>query len=341
MIKPLQKRWGLLNLWMILMLALSLSACKTGFDKYWKGENPKGGFLYNKIKDNPEFSIFAQGLQRANLVQYIDQGGLYTVFAPTNEAFYKYLHNHNYASIEAVPVDSLFKVLSFHIVNNMWYYYDFRSRYIGPYKQKLYLTRNKKFVDIDVSVENTIKINGVAVLPNLRDIDAENGVIHGIGEVLVPLPNLEELMQSDPEISNSTFYKLLQVTADRQFDRFNSYDKDRDGRIDSVFYKTYPLIDRLLTSLEFRQNQNVDSQGGDPVFTTILMPGNTVFDPYIAPVLAKFGGKIENLSPSYAEEVLENYILSDTLMNSAAITTRTGVLRTVNQETFTTNMLRN
>ncbi len=324
----------------ILFLSLSLYGCKDGFDDYWNKPNPKGGMLYSRIKENSKFSIFAQGLERADLSKYIDAGGLYTVFAPTNDAFAKYFASSGYKSINDVPIDQLFQILSFHIVNNMWYYYDLQARYNGPIKQKLYLTRSKKFVAIDVTVADKIIVNGIEVVKELRDIDAENGVIHGIDDVLVPLPNLEQVMQSDPELAGSTFYKLLQLTADKQYDRFNSYDKDRDGRIDSVFYKIYPLIDAAYMSLEYKQNQNIDSQGGDPVFTTILVPSNDVLDPYLAPVLAKFGGKIENLSPSYAEAVLENYFYSDTTMLSNTIINRGVQPRSVNGMAMATTLLK-
>jgi uncharacterized surface protein with fasciclin (FAS1) repeats len=333
------------SLWRIPIFALFLSllfcGCKDGFDDYWNKPNPKGGVLFARIKENPKFSIFAQGLERADLDKYINTGGLYTVFAPTNDAFAKYFTATGYKSINDVPIDQLFQILSFHIVNNMWYYYDLQARFNGPIKQRLYLTRSKKFVNIDVTVPDKIIINGIEVVKELRDIDAENGVIHGINDVLIPLPNLEQLMQSDPELASSTFYKLLQLTADKQYDRFNSYDKDRDGRIDSVFYKIYPLVDAAYMSIEYKQNQNIDSQGGDPVFTTILVPSNSVLDPYLAPVLAKFGGKIENLSPSYAEAVLENYFYSDTTMLSTTIMTRTVQPKSVNGMAMVSTLLKN
>lgn len=327
---------------LLLFLPLIFGGCKTGFDKYWDEGSPKGGYLYNKIKNDPNFSTFAAGLERAGLSQYIDKGGLYTVFAPTNDAFAKYLSSKGVNSINDIPIDSLFGILSFHIVNNMWYYYDLKARYNGPYKQVLYLTRNKKFVNIDVKADNAIKINDVPVINELRDIDADNGVIHGIAEVLAPLPNLEEVMKADPELANSTFYKLMQRAADRQYDRFNSFDRDRDGRIDSVFYKVYPLLGGVNMSIEFKQNQNTDNQGGDPVFTTLLVPANEVFDPYLAPVLAKFGGKIDSLSPSYAEEVLENYFIADTAITAASIMARATApaLRTINNEPLLTTALK-
>ncbi len=328
---------------MLFFFAIVAAACNKGFEDYWKGDNPKGGFLYNKIKANPQFSTFSRGLERASLEQFMSKGGLYTVFAPTNAAFDTYLKARGWATIEDVPVDTLFKVLSFHIVSNMWYYYDFRTRFLGASKQKLYLTRSRKFLNVDVSTENKIIVNGTSnVINELRDIDSENGVIHGIDQVLVPRLNLEEFMASDPEISQSSFYKLLQLTADKQYDPYNSLDKNRDNIIDSVFFKVYPLIDRFNAAIEYTANQNNDNQGGTPVFTTVLIPSNAVFDAYLAPVLAKNGGKIENLSPNFAESVIENLVFADTSMLSSTILNRqvTPETKVVNATPYPTAVLR-
>ena len=316
-------------------LLVAAPGCKKGFKEYYDDKNTKGGFLYDKIKANPEFSTFAKGLERANLTQFISEGGLYTVFAPTNDAFSSFLSSNGYASIDAVPVNRLFQILSFHIVNNMWYYYDLKVRY-ASFQQTLYLTRNRKFVNIDVRSTDTIKINNVPVIKSFRDIDADNGVVHGIGQVLVPLSNLEELFQSDPELSNSTFYKLMQVVKDSAYDRFNSYDRDRDGRIDSVFYKTYPYLNNVFTSIEYRQNTAAASQGGEPLFTTVLVPSNAVLDALIAPALARLPStvpdKIAALSPSYVEALLESYFIADSLVTSAQLVSRPAPLRSVNSE---------
>lgn len=318
-----------------LFLFISAISCKKGFKDYYANESPKGGYLFEKIKSNSNFSLFAQGLERANLVQYLDQGGLYTVFAPTDEAFSRFLSSGGYSSIANVPIDELFRILSFHIVNNMWYYYDLKVRY-ASYRQVQYLTRNKKFVNIDVTIADSIKINKVPVINSLRDIDAENGVIHGIVDVLIPLPNLEEVLQSDPELANSTFYKLMQVLKDSTYDRFNSYDKNRDGIIDSVFYKTYPLLNNVFTSIEFRQNTAPESQGGEPMFTTVLIPSDAVLDAFLAPALAKIDpnvtDKIAALSPSYAEAVLESYFIGDSSVTAARLIARPTPLRSVNAE---------
>ncbi len=342
MFKFLRRQDYPLRVVLLLFVAFSLAGCNKNFDDYWNSSNPKGGYLYDRIKSNPEFSMFAEALDRANVAQFLVNGGSYTVFAPTNEAFSKFLTDKGYASINAVPEAELFKIASYHIVNNMWYYYDLRDRYYNSLnklysKNQRYLTRLRKYVDIDITVENSFKVNGIEVIKALQDIDADNGVIHGIPEVMVPIPNLEELFQSDPELANSTFYKLLKVLRDKTYDRQNSFDRNRDGIIDSVYLVTYPLLNGGANiSVEYKTvgNTVTNSQGGTPAFTTILVPANALLDQYIAPALAKVQNQIDSLSPSYIEGILENYILADTLMTSAQIKSRTGNLRVSNGATL-------
>jgi uncharacterized surface protein with fasciclin (FAS1) repeats len=310
-----------------LLIAVFLFGCKKGYDKYWSKENPKTGFIYDKIKSDSNFTIFAAGLERADLVKYVNVSGLYTVFAPTNEAFQKYFKSMGYSSVNDVPVNTLFSMLSYHIANNMWYYYDFKTRFTTT-KKTTYITRNNKFLNIDVSVADVFKVNGITVINSLQDLDAENGVIHGIGELLIPLPNAEQLFAS--ALPNSTFYRLMQNLASKQYDRFNSYDSDRDGKIDSVFYTTYPLLQNVNTSLEYVPNSAPESQGGDPVFTTFLIPDNNVLDAILAPVLPGFDNDLKKLPRLYVQVLLESYFIKDSIVLSPELITRPKPLMAIN-----------
>jgi transforming growth factor-beta-induced protein len=311
------------------LIAVFLFGCRKGYDKYWSDENPKTGFIYDKLKSDDNFTTFAAGLERAGLVQYVNVSGLYTVFAPTNEAFQKFFGRMGYNAIDDVPVNTLFSILSYHIANNMWYYYDFRTRFTTTQKVT-YITRNNKFLNIDVSVAAIFKVNGIPVITSLQDMDAENGVIHGISEVLIPLPNAEELFGS--ALPNSTFYRLMQNLASKQYDRFNSYDSDRDGKIDSVFYTYYPLLQNVNTSLEYVPNSTPESQGGDPVFTTFLIPDNDVFDVKLSPVLPAFDNDIKKLPRLYVQALLESYFIKDSIILSPELIARPKALMAINGE---------
>jgi uncharacterized surface protein with fasciclin (FAS1) repeats len=334
MIRPIQKFVFSSRCWLFIIgVVILTTGCKKSFDDYYATSSTKGGYLFTRIQANPKFSIFAAGLQRANIDQYLGAGGLYTVFAPTDSAFKVYFQAKGYGSVNDVPIDTLFSILSYHIVNNMWYYYDFKGRY-SNYQQSLFLTRSKKFVNIDVTAPDTLKVNGVAVIKSLRDIDAENGVIHGIGKLLQPNLTLEQKLLGDPQLSASTFYRLMKVCATKTYDRFNSYDKNHDGILDSVFYTTYPYLFNVSTALDYQVSTLPANQGGDPIYTTILLPNNTVFDPVIAPALAKISNtvtdKIAALSPIYAKAVLESYFIGGQTVSSSVLIARPKALTAVN-----------
>ena len=63
-----------------------ITSCKKSFDKYYSNTGPASVYAYDKLKLDSNFSIFAQGLNKAGLVDYINAGGLYTIFAPVNSA---------------------------------------------------------------------------------------------------------------------------------------------------------------------------------------------------------------------------------------------------------------
>ncbi|MFD2162716.1 fasciclin domain-containing protein [Paradesertivirga mongoliensis] len=330
MIRFLRKEDYPYRVFLLFFLLFSFAGCNKNFDEYWSDGSTKGGNLYEKIKKTPEFSMFTEALDHSGLTPFLIKGGSYTVFAPTNEAFTKYLSASGYSSVKDVPVAELFSICSYHVVQSMWYYYDLRDRYTNPlnklYSQKRqYLTRNRKFVDIDASVAGVFKINNLEIVKSLQDMDADNGVIHGIPEVMVPLKSLEEIISSDPEIANSTFGKMMKVLRTKTIDRENSFDKDRNGTIDTAYIFTYPLLNSGANiAVEYKAvgNTVANSQGGTPAFTTILIPNNQVLDAFIAPAMAKVDNKIDSLSPSYIEEVLENYFLSDTVMTAEGLKNR-------------------
>nr|MCU0350744.1 fasciclin domain-containing protein [Flavobacterium sp.] len=66
---------------------------------------------------NPNFTTLVAALDRAGLVQTLDQNGPFTVFAPTNAAFNDFLADNGFTSLNDIPVDALREVLLNHVVS--------------------------------------------------------------------------------------------------------------------------------------------------------------------------------------------------------------------------------
>jgi uncharacterized surface protein with fasciclin (FAS1) repeats len=117
------------------------------------------------------------------------------------------------------------------------------------------------------------------------DIVAENGMIHEIDKVLLPLPSIEQYIESKPNYSE--FRSLLQKKA--------SYMSNNDlshryqvltGSTDSVFVKTYASTLGFSPNNENYISGGTDSQIGGFAF---MAPTNTELKAYTKTLLRYFG----------------------------------------------------
>lgn len=144
------------------------------------------------VADN-NFSLLEAAVVRANLTAVLSGKGPFTVFAPTNEAFAAAGFDTE-AKINAAPVETIKKILLYHVVNE-----EIKSSAIQ-------MTANaavKTAAETNVFVtKNTggVFVNGATVTK--ADVMASNGVIHVINRVLMPAPgNIVELAQGNTNFS--------------------------------------------------------------------------------------------------------------------------------------------
>ena len=137
--------------------------------------------IYDVAAANGDFTTLAGLTDKADLKDDLKKGGPYTIFAPTNAAF---------AALEAAnPTEfgdlqksenkaQLKAVLQYHIVNGKYTIADLKGMAEGT---KL-VTLNG--APVTITNADGLKVNGVTVQES--DIPASNGIIHPVGEVLMP-----------------------------------------------------------------------------------------------------------------------------------------------------------
>lgn len=119
------------------------------------------------------FSTLATALTAADLVSTLQGDGPFTVFAPTDEAFNAL--NQTWLTELIEDVDNLTKVLTYHVVNGKVMAADLENSTVETLEGS----------NITVVIDGmNVTINGVLV--TIADIECKNGVIHVIGEVLLP-----------------------------------------------------------------------------------------------------------------------------------------------------------
>lgn len=206
------------------LFSLYISGCRPD-DSYFESPPDMQVRIFERLAEDPEYSTFVQGVEKAGLKDILQRSGLYTAFAPNNAAFAEYLAANNYASIESIPDSVLVPLINYHFMVPMKFSYDFKGA--GRYN-----TRANVYVNI-YSQGDTFTINEATVLPDKKNLQAMNGAIHGINRVLVAPPSLEQALEKRTDLTN--FRQLLRTFTLRRFDAQSSTDTDGDGDIDSVF----------------------------------------------------------------------------------------------------------
>lgn len=142
----------------------------------------------------PQFTTLVSALDRAGLVQILDQPGPYTVFAPTNQAFI----DAN-IDVNTIDVNVLRQVLLNHVVGGVNLSTNLTTGYVrtsadGPTPLGTPAPVAKK-ISMYINTSNGVVINGSATV-TAADILASNGVIHQVDKVIM-LPTIATFAVAD------------------------------------------------------------------------------------------------------------------------------------------------
>jgi len=147
---------------------------------------------------NTNFSTLVSALKKAGLDDELaNPASSFTVFAPTNAAFAALLTELGVASINDIPVETLTKVLLYHVKSGKSTASQITAGYVPTLS-----TAFGKNVSLQISVAGGVKLNN-SVNVIATDVVATNGIIHVIDKVLLP-PTVVEIAQQ-----NSMFSTLV------------------------------------------------------------------------------------------------------------------------------------
>lgn len=165
------------------LFTLSITSC----DKEDAVDDPKT--IVDLAASDNQFSTLVAALTKADLVSTLESAGPFTVFAPNNEAFSK----AGITDLSGLSKEALTPILTSHVISG-----EVMSDDVSSGKASTVNAQN----DIYLSVNNQgVFINGkIKVITT--DLDASNGVIHVIDNVIVPpSKSLVEIALDDPNFS--------------------------------------------------------------------------------------------------------------------------------------------
>ena len=119
------------------------------------------------------FSILVAAVKAANLVEALSSDGPFTVFAPNDDAFTKLPPGTVQTLVENPP--QLARILKYHVVAGSWRHADLAE---------LETLTSLEDSPIPVRQNENFEVKNATVLA--ADIEASNGIIHVIDNVILP-----------------------------------------------------------------------------------------------------------------------------------------------------------
>jgi uncharacterized surface protein with fasciclin (FAS1) repeats len=153
-----------------------------------KRKEMEANSIAGKAMANPNYSTLVSALKSAELAQTFMQEGEYTVFAPTNDAFSKVPNTKLDDLMKPENKSQLQNLLKYHVVSGEWNaaalvkaINDNKNKYSVTTLQGENLTFSLKGDKVMVKDAK----GNIATVAD-ADMDASNGIIHGIDTVLMP-----------------------------------------------------------------------------------------------------------------------------------------------------------
>jgi uncharacterized surface protein with fasciclin (FAS1) repeats len=152
------------------------------FSFLWVACQPKApNSVANLLSEQSNLSTLAQAVQTSDLLNTLDEEGPYTVFAPSDEVF---------ANYTGYTVDQLLLEENREILNKILKYHTITGRIMSSDLKDGQATATVQGEKVIIQTEDGIKVNDAHI--TTADLEADNGVIHIIDKVLLPLSMQEK-----------------------------------------------------------------------------------------------------------------------------------------------------
>lgn len=340
-------------LFAVLITLLLFINCEDEKKKYYERPSWLEPPIYKVLEQKGNFSFYLKCVEKAGFKDLLSKSGYVTVFAPTDEAFIKFLNERGLTSVDDLDSITISKIVRYSVIFNAYTKEkldDYESSKLGSliedisFKRKTYYYKGVYrenvgdssilVLDVNGQLQSTgnyvynLDDNNYKNIPyfttdffkskNLTENDykyfypdvdftgfnvanakvlepdvlAENGVIHIIDKVILPLPNIEDYLNSNPE------YSLFKQIIDKYCKNYYLASADVLKKIktyaninENIFIKAYP-------NLVFPLNcENYMRYGGGEIYDAEI-DGWTLFAPTNDAIMQFINEKI-NVNEGY------------------------------------------
>jgi transforming growth factor-beta-induced protein len=258
--KNLKIRIGTIGL--MFAMVLFLASCSEDDDNNVDPQVPSTQKSIVEIAtSDANFSILVDALTKADLVNALSGDGPFTVFAPTNDAFEMLFETLGVNGIEDLSAEALTPILLYHVVGAKAMSSDLST---GYYETLSAATPDNKGIVIYAMVDGGVMINNSTNVIT-ADIEATNGVVHVIDEVILP-PTVVDIA-----IQNENFSTLVAAVA-----KAGLVDALKAEGPFTVFAPTNAAFDAAFTALGISGLDDLTAEALTPILLYHVVPDNVL-----------------------------------------------------------------
>ncbi|WP_439183569.1 fasciclin domain-containing protein [Carboxylicivirga taeanensis] len=206
---------------------------------------------------NPNFSALVAGVSKAELVAALDDNeAMYTVFAPTNDAFNN-LFTEFGVTLDDLSKETLSSVILYHALGSFVSSSMVESGYVPTLS-----TAFERNISLKVDTEGGVFLNTDSEVV-ATDVVATNGIIHAINKVILP-PSVVDIA-----IDNTNFSTLVQAVVKAELvDALSG-----EGPF-TVFAPTNAAFEQVFADLGISGLDDLSKEDLTPILLAHVVSGN-------------------------------------------------------------------
>ncbi|MEE4197383.1 MAG: fasciclin domain-containing protein [Bacteroidales bacterium] len=242
------------------------------------------------------FSTLVAALSKADLVSTLEGNGPFTVFAPTNAAFNALLADLGVSSLDELTAEQLEPILLYHVVSGKVMSSALNNGYVSTLSPGADNTKASLLVNVNggVSLNSTTNVT-------TADIEASNGVIHVVDEVLLP-PTVVDIAVNNPDFS---------ILVDAVVKAGLVETLNGNGPF-TVFAPTNDAFEALFAELEITGIEDLTAEDLVPILQYHVVSGNVLSSDLSSGEVATLNGTFSvDVGSSVTINGMSNVLLTD------------------------------
>lgn len=274
--------------------------------------------ITDHVEANPEFSLLAEAIEAAGLAETLsiteeeNESTPFTVFAPTNTAFENLLSTLNGAfgweSIADIPVEVLQEILMYHVVAGE----NTIADAVGGTQPETLLGETISINDANIITDGSPSETNIT----LTNIQAINGIIHGLDRVLLPQGIYQNILSATLNLkdrSENRGYTSFLAAAEKA--GLTSFLEDEDEEFtvfapnNEAFDALFSLITNFDSLEDFETEEEIEALRAlltyhiheGSIMSSQLTDGGTIPTIHGDVITADLTGENARLRPSYSE----------------------------------------